>query len=318
MNPSSHIDLSFTKRYPRKNWRTHIFVPLDEADHINRSLELEWGDKGDNISVPMSKTGENPVEFKGASGALDEKKISSLLGILKIIKGFSVFICNESSEGSNEVIATYGEAPKSINGKNLTWHECAESISLKRIQPNIYFPSKSGPEILLQTLINITGVATEGSIVEAVTLPWMAIISEIEKDPEFLYNFSKSPRKFEEFLAATYEREGWTEVILTPRSGDKGRDVIASKSGFGSIRILDQAKAFSPGHLVTHDDVRAMLGVLSTSPNSSKAILTTTSDFQSGILSGGEFSNFMPYRLELKNGTQLKDWLYSVRDGLKA
>jgi len=75
---------------------------------------------------------------------------------------------------------------------------------------------------------------------------------------------------------------------------------------------LDQAKAYKPGHRVTHDDVRAMLGTLSTDANASKGVVTTTSDFQPGILLGDEFQRFMPYRLELKNGAQLAKWLSDI------
>jgi restriction system protein len=55
---------------------------------------------------------------------------------------------------------------------------------------------------------------------------------------------------------------GFDEVTLTPRSGDLGRDVIAVKRGLGTVRVIDQVKAYGPSHLVTADDVRALLGVL--------------------------------------------------------
>ncbi|MBI2360629.1 MAG: restriction endonuclease [Deltaproteobacteria bacterium] len=67
-------------------------------------------------------------------------------------------------------------------------------------------------------------------------------------------------RKLEEIIAGAYEREGWPEVVLTPRSGDRGRNVIATKPGIGSIRIIDQVKAYAPDHPVTADEVRAVLG----------------------------------------------------------
>jgi restriction system protein len=149
-------------------------------------------------------------------------------------------------------------------------------------------------------------------IVVASAIPWIAIYREIKNNPKFLEKFARHPRKFEEFIAGAYDAEGWDEVILTPRSGDGGRDVIATKRGFGSIRILDQTKAYRPGHLVTHDDIRAMLGVLITDSNSSKGIITTTSDFQPTIKSGPEFQKFLPYRLELKNGKNLVEWLDSI------
>jgi restriction system protein len=63
-------------------------------------------------------------------------------------------------------------------------------------------------------------------------------------------------------IAAAFDQAGYDEVILTPRSGDHGRDVIAIKKGVGSIRIIDSVKAYKPGHLVRYDDVRALAGVL--------------------------------------------------------
>ena len=78
---------------------------------------------------------------------------------------------------------------------------------------------------------------------------------------------------------------GWPEVILTPRSGDHGSDIIASKPGIGSIRIIDQVKAYSDRHRVSADEVRSILGVLSADLNVSKGIITTTSMFGLTIVS---------------------------------
>jgi len=173
-----------------------------------------------------------------------------------------------------------------------------------------------GPEILLQTAILKYGDKTdEGMLVKAASVPWFEILKQIAVDPNFMFEFSRYPRKFEEFLAGAYREAGWDEVTLTPSSGDRGRDVIATRSGLCSIKILDQAKAYSSGHLVAHNDVRAMLGVLSSDQNASKGIITTTSDFAPGILAADEFSNFMPYRLELKNGKKLLKWLKDIRAG---
>lgn len=170
-----------------------------------------------------------------------------------------------------------------------------------------------GPEVLLQTTLLSYGERTdEGVLVQAAAVPWFEIFKQIARDPSFMFEFSSSPRKFEEFIAGAYRQAGWDQVTLTPASGDKGRDVIATKNGLCSIRVLDQAKAYSPRHLVTHNDVRAMLGVLSADQNASKGIVTTTSDFEPRILSGDEFSRFIPYRLELKNGQQLLNWLSGI------
>ncbi|WP_108836575.1 restriction endonuclease [Tateyamaria sp. Alg231-49] len=119
----------------------------------------------------------------------------------------------------------------------------------------------------------------------------------------------KKPRAFEEFIAATYDKAGF-KVTLTPRSNDGGKDVIAEKSGFGAIRILDQCKAFSQGHKVSANDVRAMAGTLMLNTNASKAVISTTSVFAPGVWT--EWESYMPFRLELREGKDIFEWLSSV------
>lgn len=166
------------------------------------------------------------------------------------------------------------------------------------------------PTLLLQTaLVDLGSKTSEGHIIEAVTIPWRRIAREIERNPQFLFEFPQDSRKFEEFIAGAYDQDGW-EVTLTPSSGDLGRDVIATKPGHMSIRVLDQCKAFSPDHVVTANDVRAMVGVLSRDQNVSKGVVTTTSEFAPGVHE--EFKEFVPFRLELRNGPALVKWLRSL------
>lgn len=108
----------------------------------------------------------------------------------------------------------------------------------------------------------------------------------------------------EEIIAGAYKTAGFDEVILTPRSGDLGRDVIAVKRGIGTVRIIDQVKAYKHGHLVTANDVRALLGVLE-GDKASKGFLTTTSDFAPRLVNDILLRPFMPSRLELVNGKAL-------------
>ena len=175
--------------------------------------------------------------------------------------------------------------------------------------------ANGGPELLLQAEILSLGDKThEGALVRAVSLPWLEIVEHLARNPDFLFSFVQNPRKFEEFIAACYDKAGFDEVTLTPQRGDGGRDVIVVKKGFGSIRFLEQVKAYSPGHLVTHDDVRAMAGTLMMDHNASKGIITTTSKFQPGILKpDSEFAKLMPHRLELKDGMATLDWIESIR-----
>ena len=151
----------------------------------------------------------------------------------------------------------------------------------------------------------------EGQLIEAVALPWFAIIALLHRDPDAMFQIDW--RRWEEIIAGAYVQEGF-EVVLTPRSNDKGRDVIATRNGIGSIRIIDQVKAYRPGRVVTADEIRAMLGVLSLESNVSKGIVSTTSEFAPGIARDPQIASFTPYRLELKARAQLLDWLTSIAE----
>ena len=134
----------------------------------------------------------------------------------------------------------------------------------------------SSTALLLQSVIVPGTKSAEGQLIQAVALPWFEIIELLKNDPSIVYKIP--PQKWEEIIAGAYKKAGFDEVILTPRSGDYGRDVIAVKRGLGSVRVIDQVKAYKPDHLVTADDVRALMGVLQ-GDSASKGFLTTTSDF---------------------------------------
>ncbi len=143
-------------------------------------------------------------------------------------------------------------------------------------------------------------------------MPWLAICRELARNASFLYQFVQHPRNFEEFIAACYSQSGFEDVILTPRSGDLGRDVIAVKRGHLSLRFLDQCKAYSPNHVVPVNDVRAMLGVITGDQNTSKGIITTTATFAPGIETDPILSPYIPHRLELRDGGRLREWLLTL------
>ncbi len=162
--------------------------------------------------------------------------------------------------------------------------------------------AKLSADILLQTVIVPGAAASEGRLIEAVTIPWFDIIALLKENSSVAYQIS--PNKWEEIVAGAYKRSGFDKVILTPRSGDYGRDVIAVKKGIGHVRVIDQVKAYKPGHLVTANDVRALIGVLQ-GDCASKGFLTTTSDFAPKIKDDPLITPFIPARLELINGSSL-------------
>lgn len=163
-------------------------------------------------------------------------------------------------------------------------------------------------EIVIQSaLVGFTGPNVQPQIARSVAIPWEEIIRGLQQDPTFLNGIK--PRRLEELIAEAYTREGYKDVILTPYSADRGRDVIVSATlpGIGTIKIIDQVKRYKQGNKVTADEVRALIGVLTRDQDVSKGIVTTTSEFAAGIQE--EFKAFFPSRLELKNGNELTEWL---------
>jgi restriction system protein len=156
-------------------------------------------------------------------------------------------------------------------------------------------------------LVGFTGPAVEQQVIRSVTIPWVEILRAIQTDPGFLHTIH--PKRLEQLVAEAYIREGYTDVELTPYSGDKGRDVIvtATLPGIGTVKIVDQIKRYAPHYKVKADDVRALAGVLLRDLDVSKGIVTTTSEFAPGA-----YKEYPSSKIELKNGEALVKWLNEV------
>lgn len=211
--------------------------------------------------------------------------------------------CNNCGHILNEDLASEERIPCSNCGS--TSRNISVNITERLVISDDLKDSITGivnNSLLLQSVVIPEEKVSEGTIITAVSLPWFDIINCIEKDPGII--FQLSAEKWEEMIAGAYAQAGFDKVILTPRSGDLGRDVIAIKKGLGEVRIIDQVKAYKPGHLVTANDVRALMGVLQ-NDGASKGFLTTTSDFAPKISDDPLITPFIPQRLELINGDSL-------------
>ena len=109
--------------------------------------------------------------------------------------------------------------------------------------------------VLTAALLEPYGDAPDGQLIRVVEASWLRVLDILERDPQAIYKFSA--REWEEIIAGSYREAGFDEVILTPRSGDHGRDVIATRNGFWKVRVFDQVKAYGPKHVVPADDARA-------------------------------------------------------------
>jgi restriction system protein len=161
--------------------------------------------------------------------------------------------------------------------------------------------------ICLNTLVIPYGKTSDGDLIKLVDPFYSQLIELINRDAQMIYRIP--PRKWEEIIAATYDKAGFDEVILTPRSADLGRDVIAIKHGFGAVKFIEQVKVYHPEHIVKADEVRALLGVLQAEQNASKAIFTTTSTFAPRLTDDRLIKQYIPYRLELVDGEKLLERL---------
>ena len=180
----------------------------------------------------------------------------------------------------------------------------AATLAVTTASTEEYVPTDNFPVIVSQAVITPYEKTSEGHLIRAVALPLLDIISMIEKDPRLMDQID--PRKWEEIVAATYDQSRqFDEVTLTPRSGDRGRDVIAVKKGFGSVRLIESVKRKKPGEKVTAADVRDLLGVLYSDPQASKGIVSTTWEFAPKIDENPFIKQYIPHRLELVNGTDL-------------
>jgi restriction system protein len=151
---------------------------------------------------------------------------------------------------------------------------------------------------------------SEGVLLKSTSIVWTEIARKLAADWTIAYQLS--PENWEEIVAGAFRKSGY-DVILTPRSGDHGRDVIATKSGVGCVKIIGSVKAYHPGNLVPYDDVRALLGVMSGERDVSKGIITTTSDFPPNIEKDPFIAPFLPTRLELMNSERLQNWLAEIQ-----
>jgi restriction system protein len=154
---------------------------------------------------------------------------------------------------------------------------------------------------------------SEGILIKSTSAIWREIAQKVGNDWSLAYQIP--PEKWEEMVAGAFKEDGFDQVTLTPRSGDHGRDIIAIRRGVGCIKIIGSVKAYGPGKIVPYDAVRSLLGVMSGERDTSKGMITTTSEFPPNIETDPFIAPFLPTRLELLNGPKLKAWLGELAKG---
>ena len=100
------------------------------------------------------------------------------------------------------------------------------------VTPPLAAFSADAPSIIVKTLIIPGDKTKEGTLVKGVTALWFEILRMIQADPDSIHQIGCW--KWEEIVAGAYNQEGWEIVVLTPKRGDKGRDIIAERKDWGA------------------------------------------------------------------------------------
>jgi len=177
--------------------------------------------------------------------------------------------------------------------------------------PAVTYVRELMPGVLLSSVVRAYGTISDSELVTFVEPAWLAIRDSLVADPSC--RFSITPSKWEELIAASYEAAGFDAVVLVPRSGDGGRDIVATRMGFAQVSIVDQVRVFEEGKVVDANDVCALLGALLADRNATKGFITTTAKLAPGIADDTRIAFFLPHRLELIDGEQLLARLNGIR-----
>lgn len=157
------------------------------------------------------------------------------------------------------------ESIRQLNLRELTSFHGISADEIDEIEPeNIILPDEHK-----SNLIKVDG------------LPLKAI-STILRDPKELHNLS--PGQFEEFIADILSKLGFKNIVLTPRSSDGGKDVIASNKVNGiPMSFYFECKKYAKGNKIQLNTLRAPLGTVAHSSNETNiGVLVTTSTFTKG------------------------------------
>ncbi len=262
---------------------------------------------GRNLDQHLDFVGRFRNEFNHINSlAVEVKKLDSLIDTsaierfvnsissLGIDKGY--FVTNSSFSKAAEALAPQYEQtlklidlPKlsSLIDKYITNSELFTSNLFEKVwkldlnvlaqisNPNPEEIEEFGPNV------NNLGEEEKSALISVNYLPFKLIV-KILRSPHEVKNLT--PNQFEEFVADTLIALGFSDVILTPRSRDGGKDVIASHQINGiPLSFYFECKKYADGNKIQLETLRALLGTLAhDARNVNKGVLVTTSTFTKG------------------------------------
>lgn len=137
------------------------------------------------------------------------------------------------------------------------------------------------------------------------------IIDAIAENPELMHGLE--PREFEELIADLLYSLEFENIILTPRSCDGGRDVLATKVISG-IPLLFSFECKRYRRKIGLEKMRGLLGsVTHSQTKANKGVLVTTSSFTRGaknfvlsepLIDGKDFNDLVTWLNTYKHGNR--------------
>ena len=172
--------------------------------------------------------------------------------------------------------------------------------------------SDPGKEEVEQQLIKLASPSSLDNLRRVDFAP-ITLLNRALKDPQAMHSFSSG--QFEDFIAQLADGLGFEDVAVTPRSGDKGRDVLAVKRVHGiPVLFAFECKRFAPTHAVGVGVARALLGVVTHGDTRANVgVLVTTSRFTKGAR---RFILTEP-SLDSRDFEGVVDWLHEYADSQK-
>lgn len=140
----------------------------------------------------------------------------------------------------------------------------------------------------------------------------ISILHKMMSDPELMRTIP--PREFELFVGELIDKLGFSDVSVTPRSNDRGRDIIASKNINGiPVLFAFECKQYSQNRKIQIDTMRSLLGTISHGTTKANiGVLVTTSTFTKGaknfylseaMLDGKDFNDLVGWLRQVKSRT---------------
>ena len=167
---------------------------------------------------------------------------------------------------------------------------------------------KAQPESPSEQILR-SAPASARPALESVDLLPLRVLDRIYNAPRAVHLLT--PRQFEELIAEILHELQFEQIELTPRSADKGRDVVATKRVNGlPLLFAFECKKNSPDRKVGVGVVRTLFGTVNqASTRADVGVLVTTSTFTRGA------QNFFVTEARIKgrdfNG--IVDWLDEIK-----